>query len=173
MSAQPWDDSEDLKPLLDFRKSIMDLSAHLEKIIASGEQQLVVDALVIAHAIKSDIGLVFQQYQFKIADDLPSDDEIRASNGQLIEKRMSNDRRGWQHDRLIDEVHRRLSESAINMDTGEVMMSAREIALKILDFVQPSYWRIKELSKLGINADQYCEVGELKTNISIRKVETK
>lgn len=173
MSAQPWDDSEDLKPLLEFRRSLMDLNANLDKIVASGDQQLLVDALVIAHAIKSDIGLVFQQYQHKIADALPSNDEIRASNGQLIEKRFSNDRKGWQHDRLVDEVFRRLSESSVDMDTGEVVMSAREIALKILDFVQPSYWRVKELSKLGINADQYCEVGETKTNISIRKVETK
>ena len=41
--------------------------------------------------------------------------------------------------------------------------------MKLLDYLQPSYWRIKELSKLGINADQYCEVGELKTSIIVRK----
>lgn len=173
MASQPWDDSEDLKPLLDFRRSLMELGANLEKIIATGDQQLIVDALVIAHAIKADTGLVFQQYQHKIADHLPLNDDIYASNGQLIEKRMSNDRKGWQHDRLIDEVYRRLSELSVDMDTGEVVMSSRDIALKILDFVQPSYWRVKELSKLGINADQFCEVGELKTSISIRKVETK
>jgi hypothetical protein len=151
----------------------MELGANLEKIIASGDQQLIVDALVIAHAIKADVGLVFQQYQHKIADKLPSNDEIFASNGQSIEKRMSNDRKGWQHEDLIREVHKRLTDSAVDMDTGEVVMSAREIALKILDFVQPSYWRIKELNKLGINADDYCEVGESKASISIRKVETK
>ncbi len=173
MTAQPWDDSDQLKPLLDFRKSIMDLGARLREIIETGDQQLMVDALVIAHAIKSDIGLTFQQYQVKIADSIPANDEVYASNGQLVEKRMSNDRRGWQHEELVKEVYRRLSESAVDMDTGEVLVSAREIALKILDFVQPSYWRVKELSKLGINADQYCEVGETKANISIRKVETK
>jgi hypothetical protein len=55
------------------------------------------------------------------------------------------------------------------MDKGEVIMKSIEIAMKRLDYVLPSYWRIKELSKLGINADQYCEVGELKTSIIVRK----
>jgi hypothetical protein len=35
--------------------------------------------------------------------------------------------------------------------------------------VQPSYWRIKELSAIGINADNYCEVDEPKTSIIVRK----
>jgi hypothetical protein len=39
----------------------------------------------------------------------------------------------------------------------------------MLDFVQPSYWRVKELAKFGINADNYCEVGDYKTNIIVRK----
>lgn len=171
--TEPWHDSEQLGPLLAFRKSLMDLSAQLTAIAEGGDQQLLVDALVIAHSIKTDIGIVFQKYQHAIADLLPTGDEIRASNGQMIEKRMSNDRKGWLHEELANEVYRRLSESAVDMDTGEVVMSAKEIAMKILDFVQPSYWRVKELSKLGINADQYCDVGELKTSISIRRLETK
>jgi hypothetical protein len=60
-------------------------------------------------------------------------------------------------------------ESSVDLDTGEVLLSPQEIAVKMLDFVQPSYWRVKELAKFGINADNYCEVGDYKTNIIVRK----
>jgi hypothetical protein len=55
------------------------------------------------------------------------------------------------------------------MDTGEVTKSTRQIALEILDYCAPSYWRIKELGKIGVNPDNYCEVGELKTSLIVRK----
>jgi hypothetical protein len=41
----------------------------------------------------------------------------------------------------------------------------------MLNYCAPSYWKIKELQKLGINADNYCEVGQLKTSIIVRKGE--
>ena len=172
MSTEAWEQSEHIKPLLDFRKSIMDLSKHLRSVMESGDAQAVYDALVLVHAIKADIGIVFTDYQNSITDIIPSA-EVRASNGQVIEKKMGNDRKQWQHERLADEVLRRLNEMSVDMDTGEVLMSSQEIAMKLLDYVAPSYWRVKELSKIGINADQYCDVGELKTSIIIRKVDTK
>lgn len=170
MSTNSWENSEAVQPLTDFRKSIMDLQRTLMSIAESKEEQTLLDALVLIHAIKAEIGLVFSDYQNAIMEALPSS-ECRASNGQVIEKKMANDRKGWQHDRIAEEVLRRLNEMSVDMDTGEVVMTSQEIAMKLLDYVQPSYWRVKELSKLGINADQYCEVGELKTNIIIRKVD--
>jgi len=55
------------------------------------------------------------------------------------------------------------------MDTGEVLKSPREIAMDMVTYCAPSYWRVKELNKIGINPDNYCEVGELKTSIIVRK----
>ena len=65
------------------------------------------------------------------------------------------------------QVFERLQQSSVDMDTGEVTLSTEEIVNRILDYVQPSYWRVGALNDLGINADQYCEVGEPKTNIAI------
>lgn len=172
MSNEEWDSSELTKPLTDFRRAIMDLDKHLRSVAESGDQQSILDVLVLMHAVKAEVGIIFSDYQNRIADMLPSA-EVRASNGQVIEKKMGSDRKQWQHDRLANEVLRRLNEMSVDMDTGEVLMTSQEIAAKLLDFLQPSYWRVKELSKLGINADQYCEVGELKTSIIIRKVDTK
>jgi hypothetical protein len=41
--------------------------------------------------------------------------------------------------------------------------------LKLLDYLQPSYWRVGELSKIGLNADNYCETGEPKVSLIVRK----
>lgn len=90
-------------------------------------------------------------------------------NGAKIEVRTASDRKKWVHADLAHAVSKRLMDMSVDMDTGEVLMSPEEIANKMLDYVQPSYWRVKELAKIGINADQFCEVGEYKTNIIIRK----
>ena len=95
-------------------------------------------------------------------------DELQVKDAQ-IEVRNAADRKQWEHDKLINEVARRLIQSSIDMDTGEVTMSTEAIVARVLDFVQPSYWRVKELAKIGISADQFCEVGESKTNIIVRK----
>lgn len=126
--------------------------------------------LVEVHALKGAMADIYGVFSQKVIDLLQ-----RANVGELqikdaqVEVRSGADRKQWEHDRLIDEVARRLVASSVDMDTGEVTMSTEEIVHKILDFVQPSYWRVKELAKIGITADQYCEVGEAKTNIIIRK----
>ena len=136
--------------------------------LETDDEQLWYDTLVLLHSIKGDIASMFTQYSNLFADKLETD-EATASNGQKIEKKSAFDRKGWKHENLASEVLRRLNDLSVDMDTGEVVMTANEVAMKLLDYVQPSYWRIKELSKLGINADQYCEVGELKTSIIVRK----
>lgn len=136
--------------------------------LETDDEQLWYDTLVLLHSIKGDVASMFTQYSNLFANKLETD-EATASNGQKIEKKSAFDRKGWKHEDLASEVLRRLNDLSVDMDTGEVVMSSNEIAMKLLDYVQPSYWRIKELSKLGINADQYCEVGELKTSIIVRK----
>jgi hypothetical protein len=171
MTIEPWEQSDATAPLTDFRRAIMDLGDHVRKIADSDNENDVIDVLVLLHAIKAEIGFVFSEYQTLVTDKIPDSSMVRASNGQTIEKKIGNDRRSWEHEKLTSEVLRRLNEMSIDMDTGEVVMSSQQIALKLLDYLQPSYWRVKELAKLGINADQYCELGELKSSIIIRKVD--
>lgn len=165
---EAWEKSELISPLTTFRKQMIDLDAHLRAVVDSGDIQSLVDALVILHKIKAEIGLIYSDYSSQIMDKLPNI-PTSSSNGQSVEKKMGADRKAWNHEDLTREVLRRLSQMSVDMDTGEVVMTSEEIALKLLDFVQPSYWRVKELSKIGINADQYCEVGESKTNIIVHK----
>lgn len=168
MSEFPFKNTDRLKPFLDFRRALMQLEESALQNLQTDDEQLWYDTLVLLHTIKGDVASMFSQYSNLFANKLQTD-EVTASNGQKIEKKSAFDRKGWRHEDLASEVLRRLNDLSVDMDTGEVTMSADEVAMKLLDYVQPSYWRIKELSKLGINADQYCEVGELKTSIIVRK----
>jgi len=165
---EAWEQSSLISPLTDFRKQMIALDSHLKAIVASDDIQSLVDALVLLHKIKAEIGLIYGDYSTQIIDKLP-DIPTASSNGQAVEKKIGSDRKAWNHEDLTREVLRRLGQMSVDLDTGEVIMTSEEIAMKLLDYVQPSYWRVKELSKIGINADQYCEVSEAKTNIIVHK----
>jgi hypothetical protein len=95
--------------------------------------------------------------------------EINLASGIKIEKNSSYERKGWKHKDLGSAVADKLMKMSVDMDTGEIMKSPQEIALDMLTYCAPSYWRVKELNKIGINPDNYCEVGDLKTSIIVRK----
>jgi hypothetical protein len=41
--------------------------------------------------------------------------------------------------------------------------------IKMLDYAAPSYWRVGELGKIGVNPSKYCETSEGRTSIVIKK----
>lgn len=125
--------------------------------------------LVALNIIKGEVALVYSNMEKVVSNLLDNQPEITLEDGSKIEKKWASDRKGWQHKNLADVVAHRLIESSVDMDTGEVLLTQEQIITKLLDFLQPSYWRVKELSKLGINADMYCEVGDTKSSIIVRK----
>jgi len=165
---EQWAESATLGALMQLRKQLIGVQSLLKQIADSDSAQDRIDALVLMHTIKAEIGIMYSDYSNMVIDALP-DVPFSASNGQSVEKKTGADRKTWQHENLTREVLRRLGQMSVDMETGEVVMSSEDIALKLLDYVQPSYWRVKELSKIGINADQYCEIGEAKTNIIVHK----
>lgn len=128
------------------------------------------ESLVKLHEVKSAIADIYATYSARVMSVFQNAKVEDMSVGSAtIEVRGASDRKKWDHSTLANEVSRKIMQSSIDLDTGEVLLSPQEIAVKMLDFVQPSYWRVKELAKFGINADNYCEVGDYKTNIIIRK----
>jgi hypothetical protein len=47
------------------------------------------------------------------------------------------------------------------------------MAMQMLDYLAPSYWRVGKLNEIGLNADLYCEPSEPKTSVIVRKGEAK
>ena len=99
--------------------------------------------------------------------------EVNLEDGVKIEKKVASDRLAWKHADLATEIARRLIMTNVDMDTGETQKSTEELITEMLRFLQPSYWRVKELSTIGVNADNYCEVLEPKTSIIVRKPKVK
>ena len=152
-------------------KTIMDTEDDLNVFLASNPSaDELADAVVALHSLKNAFGDVYGLFSTQVMNVLQkSNIEEMDAQGGKIEIKTSSDRKKWDHDKLINEVGRRLIQSSVDMSTGEVVLSTEDLLKKVLDYIQPSYWRVKELSKIGINADNYCEVGDYKTSIIVRK----
>lgn len=119
--------------------------------------------------LKRDLSFAYDSYANSVISIMGDRENMLLNNGAEIEKKSSYDRKGWKHKELGSVVAQRITEMSVDMDTGEILKTPQEIALEILDYCAPSYWRIKELNKIGVNADNYCEVGDLRTSIIVRK----
>lgn len=121
------------------------------------------------HAFKNELTMVYDIACKLLIEAMGNTPEIVTPTGTKVEKKTGADRKTWQHAELAKNIASRLSDMAVDMETGEVLMTTQEMIVKLLDYCAPSYWRVKELAKIGINADRFCEVSEAKTNIVIRK----
>ena len=85
-----------------------------------------------------------------------------------METKTGQPRKKWDHDGLAAAVAKRISDSAIDMDTGEILKSAQQMIKELLEYAAPSYWRVGALRDLGIDPDDFCDVGEPITNLIYR-----
>jgi nucleoid DNA-binding protein len=152
------------------RLYLLNLSKELESFIATNpDSQDACSVLFELNMAKREMSMIYDDFASAVGSMIENNKEVKIEGKGLIEKKSSYERRAWQHKDLASAVASKLSRMAIDMDTGEVIKTPEEVAIQILDYVQPSYWRVKELSNIGINADNYCETGNLKTSIIVRK----
>jgi hypothetical protein len=163
-----------IEEVSNFRKLIFELENKIQAefaLLDSNQENLemMCNLLVQMNLVKRDVGFVYDGVSKTVAHAMGEKNLLNASYGATVEKKMSYDRKGWQHKDLGRAVAQKISEMSVDMDTGEIVLSPEDMVVKLLDYMQPSYWRTTELSKVGINADNYCETGDLKTSIIVRK----
>jgi hypothetical protein len=122
----------------------------------------------IIGALKKDIALLNEHAETLIAERM-NESFVSLPDGFVAERRIGSDRKSWDHKGLAAEVSNRVYQSSIDMDTGEVLASPLEMMQKMLDYAAPSYWRVGELNKIGISADDYCQKSEGKVSVVISK----
>jgi hypothetical protein len=150
-------------------RAVLDLdSAIVQKKQDMGLDEAI-ELLVALNRQRDELKIIYDELAFLVGQMMDQQSEVFASDGSKVEKKGDTSRTGWRHKDLANEVVSRLSEMAIDTSTGEVMLTAPEMAMKMLDFIQPSYWRIKELGAIGINPDHFSKVGEYKESIIVRK----
>lgn len=121
------------------------------------------------HLVKGDIAVVYDSACNVLIRAMKSVPEMTLSDGTKIEKRAAADRKKWQHDNIAKNVASRIGDMAVDMETGEIVLTPQDMMVKMLDYCAPSYWRVKELAKIGINADKFCDVAESKESIIVRR----
>jgi hypothetical protein len=156
--------------IADFRASLGALEEGLQGFLRdNSEPETLAEVLSDLHLLKTHVGLLYDELAAATADAFGTEAECTLSDGTVIEKKWSSTRRGWQHKDLAHAVATRIAEQAVDLDTGEVVMTPAQIAEHMLDYVQPSYWKVKPVSTLGLDVDNYCEVGETKTSMIVRR----
>ena len=122
---------------------------------------------------KRDMGYLYDGLSTWLGSQMDGNQILGLRDMATVERKMSSSRSGWQHKDLARDVINRIEQSSVDMDTGEVVMTPAEMALRILDYVQPSYWRVGELNKIGLNPDNYCAGSESKISIIVRRGDAK
>lgn len=137
--------------------------------VAEAELGEALEHLVTLNEAKKEISEIYESFSRKMIDRMASEKstEMRLDSGVEVKCMASTPRKKWDNENLLSDVYDRIQQSSIDMDTGEVGLTSKEIVIKILDYVSPSYWRVKALDELGINADMYCETSEPKMNVAI------
>ena len=162
-----------LDKIAQLRLLIIDLEAEVMKTINDGATlEEAGNMLLHLNLTKRDMGIVYDTVAHRFGEMMDMESAVPLPGNAIIEKKSSYERKAWQHKDLAKVVVDRLTQMAVDMDTGEVVKSPEDIAMELMTYCAPSYWRIKELNNIGINPDMYCETGVLKTSIIVRKGDT-
>lgn len=155
--------------LLEHKKQLLELYDNISAIDPeSGDLEQNCEILVELSLMKSEMALLFDEMSNKVQKMMDKQEIVDLDSGYSVERRWSKPRKSWQHKDLAEIVATRIRQSSIDLDTGEMTLSPQDMILKLLDYVQPSYWRVGALSEIGISADEYCETGDPVEKISIR-----
>jgi hypothetical protein len=153
----------------DFNAALLSLDSKLSENKDALSMDEAGEILLRLNRFKDDLKAVYSGVEKLLADLMGELPEIQLSDGSRIEKSVSASRKSWKHKEIATEVASRLKDMSIDMDTGEIVLTPEDMVVKMLDYVYPSYWKVKELGKIGINADKFSEVGEVKDSIIVRK----
>lgn len=121
------------------------------------------------HMIKSYTTDLFNELQSMITEHLGHLPAPVAVDGATVEIKSGSPRKTWDHQALIDDVSKRIVDSSVDLNTGEVVKTPTDMIREALQFAGISYWKVTKLKELHLDADDYCEVGEPKKSLVIRR----
>ncbi len=155
--------------LEDFTRALLALDMSLTEEKSAWTMEQAAEIVLQLNRFKDDLKVIYDGVSGILSDLMGETPEINLADGSKIEKNSAPSRKGWKHKEIAGVVAGKIHDMSIDMDTGEIILTPQEMMTKMLDYVYPSYWKVKELGKIGVNADQYSEVGEIKESIIVRK----
>ena len=123
------------------------------------------------HSLKKKVSDIYSEYQDIVSSNVGLVTQPVQVNGATVEIKNGSSRKTWAHKDLAADVSRRIVQRSVDIDTGEVTKSAEEMMQEMVGFMGVSYWKVTELKKIAIDADEYCEVSAPKKSVVIRRSE--
>lgn len=157
--------------IVEFQKQLLDLDDGLTKLSSESSWPVadIAETYFQLNSFKGQLSLIVKQMETFLIERMTDAEAMSVSSGDMLVKEWSKNRKAWQHKELAKAVADRIQSLAIDMDTGEKTMSTGEMIEALLEYVQPSYWRVGALQKIGLNADSYCESGDSEPKIKIER----
>jgi len=153
----------------DFAERLNDLEGRLEDYLSgSPPEEEACEVLAAFNRNKASLKFAYDSFAIKVGSMMKSD-KILLPGGGEVEKSFAKKRTKWQHKDLASVVAQKLMKMSIDMDTGEVKVDPEELAKSMLNYVQPSYWKVTQLEKIGVNIDNYCESGDSRMSVIVRQ----
>ena len=153
--------------ILEASKIMLDVFDEVNEHILGNDIEAISNIVTALDHIKRESSELLEAAKDKMAELMGENPEY-AHSDFFFEKKMGSTRKAWDHKALSAVVAKRLVDSSIDLDTGEILRDPTQMIQDAFEFAGVSYWRVKELQKLGINADSFCEVSEGKPSIIIR-----
>ncbi len=156
-------------------ESIGSMLRHLDRLILFASEDEIEDLkkealqLLMLSNAKASLRDSYAEYEAIIADAMGDTYEIKLPGGATAERREGAPRKAWDHKRLAKAVAERIVQSSMDFETGEILMTREEMVAEMIRYAAPSYWRVKQLKTLGLDADMYCELGDPKVSVVIKQ----
>lgn len=88
----------------------------------------------------------------------------------VMEVRRADSRKAWAHKDIAAKVAKTLVQTSVDFETGEMLKSTEDLIQELIEYAGVSYWKVGALARLGITADEFCEVTEGGMKVRIRRV---
>ena len=149
---------------------MLDVYMKMSPVLREGSIEDISEIVAALDFMKREISEMLDQAKNIMSDHMGNAPEYSTSRFSF-EKKMGSTRKAWDHKSLARLVAERMTSMSIDLDTGEILKSPTEMIAESFEFAGVSYWRVKELQKIGVNADSFCEVLDGKPNIIIRTLD--
>jgi hypothetical protein len=116
----------------------------------------------LGYTLKSIDESVVEALTDKVGDPVSVD-------GVVAEVKWSKPRKQWENERLAPLVSEEIIAKAIDPETGTLTVPVSQLIPQLLQYVGVSYWKVTALKALGLNPDEFCEVGKAKPSVVLRK----
>lgn len=127
-------------------------------------------ALIALDGLRANLATVRDACEKRLVESMEELPEITVP-GAVLQKRRSDSRKAWSHADLVADLADRLVQMSVDMETGERLLSTEDLIKQVVDYAGVSYWRVGALSKIGLAADDYCEVTEGPMKIRIQRLD--